>query len=78
VNSYKLSNRDEDRKFLEGDLVKGTAVFLKTEFDQHGINKDDKIVVVLSNGKKYMGKVVSFRFATRGDIVEGQLELNRM
>ena len=57
--------------------MKDSAVFLKTDFKDGIINNDERIVIILSNGKKYMGKVVSFNYTLHGEVVEGQLEIIR-
>ena len=54
--------------------MKGMALFLTDEF-KDDIVVNEKIVVILSNGKKYMGKVVSFTYAVKGKVIEGYLEL---
>ena len=77
MNSYKLKDKDQDQNFLTGNPVKGSAVFLKTEFKDGIINNDDRIVIILSNGKKYMGKVVSFKYTAKGEVIEGQLEITK-
>jgi hypothetical protein len=77
LNSYKLKDKDQDQNFLAGNPVKDCAVFLKTEFKDGVINNDERIVIILSNGKKYMGKVVSFIYTPKGEVIEGQLEIIR-
>lgn len=74
MNSYKLNDKDEDQNFLAGNSVKGTAVFLKNEFE-NDIIKNERIVIILSNGKKYMGRVVNFTYAPKGEVIEGLLEV---
>ena len=74
MNSYKLNDKDEDQNFLAGNIVKGAAVFLKSEFT-NDIIKNERMVIVLSNGKKYMGKVVNFTYAPKGEVIEGRLEI---
>jgi hypothetical protein len=74
LNSYKLNDKDEDQNFLAGNPVKGTAVFLTNEF-KNDIVVNEKIVVVLSNGKKYMGKVMKFTYTPKGKVIEGYLEV---
>ena len=78
LNSYKLKDKDQDQNFLAGNPVKGSAVFLKTEFKDGSINNNERIVIILSNGKKYMGKVVSFNYTPKGEVIEGQLEIIRV
>ena len=74
MNSYKLNDKDEDQNFLAGNPVRGTAVFLKNEF-KNDIIKDERIVIILSNGKKYMGKVANFSYAPKGEVITGHLEI---
>ena len=74
MNSYKLNDKDEDQNFLAGNIVKGTAVFRADEF-KNDIVQNEKIVVLLSNGKKYMAKVIKFTYAPKGKLIEGHLEL---
>jgi hypothetical protein len=74
LNSYKLNDKDEDQNFLAGNPVKGTAVVHKDEF-KNDIIKDERIVIILSNGKKYMGKVVNFSYAAKGEAIAGRLEI---
>ena len=78
LNSYKLKDKGQDQNFLAGNPVKGSALFLKTEFKDGIINNDERIVIILSNGKKYMGKVVSFNYTPKDDVIEGQLEIIRI
>ena len=77
MKSYKFKDKDQDQNFLAGNPVKDSAVFLKTDFKDGIINNDERIVIILSNGKKYMGKVVSFNYTLHGEVVEGQLEIIR-
>jgi hypothetical protein len=77
LNSYKLKDKGQDQNFLAGNPVIDSAVFLKTEFKDGVINNDERIVIILSNGKKYMGKVVSFNYTPKGEVIEGKLEIIR-
>jgi len=78
LNSYKLKDKDQDQNFLAGNPAKDSAVFLKTEVKNGIINNDERIVIILSNGKKYMGKVVSFNYTSKGELIEGNLEIIRV
>ena len=75
VNAYKLSDKSQDQDFLAGKPVKGTAVFLKSEFKDDVLKIDGRIVILLSNGKKYMGKVSRFTYTPKGEIIEGEVEI---
>ena len=78
VNSYKLSDKEQDQVFLAGNAVKGSAVFLKREFKPDLIKTGGKIVVLLSNGKKYLGKVERFTFVSKDEHIEGEIEIIRV
>ena len=75
MNAYKLNNKIEDQDFLSGTPVKGTAVFLKSDFQADLIKINERIVILLSNGKKYMGKVTHFNYVSKGEIIEGEVEI---
>ena len=75
MNAYKLSNKSEDQDLLSGSPVKGTAVFLKSEFKADLIKINGRIVILLSNGKKYMGKVTHFNYVSKGEMIEGEVEI---
>lgn len=75
MNAYKLNDKSEDQNFLSGNPVKGTAVFLKSQFNPEIIKINGRIVVMLSNGKKYMGKVTKFNYVPNGEIIEGEVEM---
>ena len=75
VNAYKLNDKSQDQNFLSGIPVKGTAVFLRSEFKPDLIEVNARIVILLSNGKKYMGKVTHFTYASKGEIIEGEVEI---
>jgi len=75
MNYYTLNNKVMDNDFLNGKSIYCNAVLPLTEFTQGRIKEGGKIVVKLSNGRKYMGSVVSFRHTIKKDIVEGELEI---
>ena len=75
VNAYKLNDKSQDQNFVSGIPVKGTAVFKKNEFNDDLIRINGRIVIVLSNGKKYMGKVTHFSYVVKGEIIEGEIEI---
>lgn len=75
LNSYKLSDKQQDQDFLAGKPVAGPAVFLSDEFRNSIVQNGDRIVIILSNGKKYMGKVLRFTYDSKGDVVEGLMEV---
>jgi hypothetical protein len=78
VNSYKLNNKDQDQHFLGGNPVKGSAVFRKSEFKPDVIKPGERIVIQLSTGKKYLGKVAGFIYEIKGEIIEGEIDIIRV
>ena len=77
LNSYKLNDKDQDQNFLAGRSVTGIVVFPKSEFKDDIVKNQQRIVIILSNGKKYMGKVVNFTHIIKSEAIEGQLEIVR-
>ena len=77
MNSYRLNDKEQDQKFLAGNPVNGTALFAKNDFKADSIKIDERIVILLSNGKKYLGKVTRFTYVTKGNVIEGELEIVR-
>jgi hypothetical protein len=60
MQAYKLENKEQDQQFLSGMEVTCRAV-LPVSTDSLGmIHKGDSLVIVLSNGKKYKGRIVDF------------------
>jgi hypothetical protein len=58
MHVYRLENSTQDKEFLSGAKVSCRAVM---DDSQAVINSGDFILVQLSNGKKYKGKVVEFK-----------------
>jgi hypothetical protein len=58
MHVYRLETRDQDKEFLSGARVSCRAV---TEANEAAVKSGDFILVQLSNGKKYKGKVVAFK-----------------
>lgn len=76
MNFYKLDNRSTDDNFLKGNTIQVNAIVSLQDYKAGLVKTGDKIVVMLSNGKKYMGNVVTMAFSPRDDKnVEGILEI---
>jgi hypothetical protein len=75
MNTYQLDDKTMDDQFLSGKPVACPAVVpaKQTEHIQQG----QRIVVLLSNGKKYMGEVLVHRYSVRNGVAEGVLEIIR-
>ena len=77
MNSYQLDNKDIDQDFLSGLTVLCKAVLTKADVEANRIKAGDKIVVMLSNRSKYMGKVVNFRYRVTNGRAIGFLEITK-
>jgi len=75
MNYYTLDNKAMDKDFLNGKSIHCSAALPLTEFIHGRIKEGERIVIKLSNGRKYMGSVVSFRHTIKNDVVEGELEI---
>jgi hypothetical protein len=74
--SYKLEDKKMDSDFLGGRPVIGKAV-IPTSSPLYAIQEGDAILIVLSNGKKYKGKVIKFEFFLLNDHHVGEIEFIR-
>jgi hypothetical protein len=72
---YQLDNKDQDQSFLEGKSIRCKAAIAEKEIDT--LNENNRIVILLSNGKKYMGKVNKFDYKIIQDRAEGYLDIER-
>jgi hypothetical protein len=77
MDYYKLDNSDMDEKFLKGDPVNCSAVIREEDFLVGKLHKGSPIVIMLSNGKKYMGQVEKFTYQTFKGCASGQLVVLR-
>ena len=77
MNFYKLDNDAMDKDFLEGKAVLCDAVLPASEYQKGKIKDGDRIVVLLSNGKKYMGFVVTSNFTVNNTHAFGKIEITR-
>lgn len=64
MNLYKLESKSIDEDFLNGIPIECIAMISVQDYHAGLIKEGDKIVVMLSNGKKYMGKVTGFTFSS--------------
>lgn len=66
-----------DELFLKGEPVVCKAVLTTADHSAGVLEIGERIVILLSTGKKYMGEVQSFDFRNNGKFVEGKLEIVR-
>lgn len=77
MNAYKLDDRTMDKSFLSGDPIWCDVVLPIADQNSAMLEKGQKIVVLLSTGKKYMGEVVNFDFMRLNKHIKGKLEIIR-
>ncbi len=77
MNYYTLEDKETDKQFLNGDPVHCKIALSRQQYNDGLIRQGDKIVVMLSNGKKYMGNVVSLTFEATGGGFEGVLTIEK-
>jgi hypothetical protein len=77
MHFYKLDNKLEDEKFLNGSSVQCPAIIPEEEFVSGKFKEDERIVVMLSNGKKYMGHIIKFSGNVNDGLAQGHLEIIR-
>ena len=58
MHVYRLENTAQDKQFLSGSQVTCRAIL---ESNKPGLTAGDLILIELSKGKKYKGKVIEFR-----------------
>lgn len=77
MNSYQLENKTMDEDFLNGKTVNCNAVIPVSGYESGMLKEGERIVVLLSIGKKFMGKIMRSSFEKRGNLTEGKLEIIR-
>jgi len=75
MHVYKLDDKKMDEEFLHGKPVTGKAV-LDTKANGP-ISPNDTVLVILSNGKKYKGRVTNSSFFQLKDYEVGEIEITR-
>src|SRR5688500_15021335 len=73
----KLESKSSDEDFLNGSTVTCDAVIPSSQHQSGVLKEGERIVVLLSNGKKYMGEISSFQYQVKDNRHEGKLELKR-
>ena len=77
MNYYQLDSKAQDADFIQGKSVFCPAALTEAEYKTGKLAEANKIVVRLSNGAKYMGKVLHFESTLQKGIVAGTLEIRR-
>lgn len=74
MNFYQLEDKAMDQDFLGGKPVRCRAVLRGS--NEH-VEAGDFILVVLSNGKKYKGKILAFDSFKVDNFIAGDLVISR-
>lgn len=77
MNAIELTSKPMDNLFLEGETVSCDAVIPVPDLNKGVLNEGQKIVVLLSNRKKYMAKISSFSYEIVEGYAQGKLYLKR-
>ena len=77
MNSIQLDDRNMDERFLNGDIVICDTVLPAGKHMEAKLQPGCRIVVQLSNRKKFMAEIKNFSFAMEGSYIVGKLELIR-
>jgi hypothetical protein len=75
MHFYQLEDKAMDQDFLGGKPVRCRAVLRGT--NEH-VAAGDFILVVLSNGKKYKGRVIAFESFQVENYIAGELVISRV
>ena len=77
MNYYTLQDKTMDQDFLAGKVIHCSAVVPLNELKSPSIQEGEKIVIILSNGKKYSGKVLHFNHTVVHNFAQGYLEIQK-
>lgn len=75
MKAYQLDDKGMDEQFLEGKPLRCPAVVAEAELA--ALKNGGKILILLSNGKKYMGHVLDFTYTIKDGRAGGFLEIVR-
>ncbi len=75
MHVYKLDDKKMDEAFLRGIPVTGKAVLNSKA--NGSVSPDDTVLVILSNGKKYKGRVTNSSFFRLKDYEVGEIEITK-
>jgi hypothetical protein len=75
MHYYKLDSRESDQAFLSGLPVACKAVVREADYLTGKLSEGTHLVVVLSNGKKYKGRITTFSPEVHDGFAEGELTI---
>ncbi len=76
MHVYRLDDKQMDSDFLRGVPVTGKAVL--DGKNNSTVSPNDTVLVILSNGKKYKGRVTNSSFFRLKDYDVGEIEITRV
>jgi hypothetical protein len=71
---YKFDDITQDEEFLKGKPVTGKVALLT---EDEPVKKNDPMVVVLSSGKKFKGRISDVRLFSVDKYTVGEIEIIR-
>lgn len=77
MNYYKLVNKQMDNDFLAGNVVYCPASVPQTQAEKGIVSAGLPIVIALSTGAKYKGKILRFDYSVVAGIAIGELQVVR-
>ena len=77
MNHYKLDNKQMDAAFLSGTEIICKVAMNEDEVRSEKIKVGDALIVILSTGSKYKGRVVSFTAVPIEKYVVGEMVVVR-
>ena len=77
MHYYQLDSKTQDADFLQGKSVFCPAALTEAEYNTGKLAEGSKMVIRLSNGAKYMGKLLHFDYAIQNGGITGTLEIRR-
>ena len=77
MNIYRLDSKQMDEAFLKGEDVLCEAAVAYKDLSSGMMGEGERIVIALSNGKKYMGKIKGFEYTLVNEVAVGKLKVIR-
>jgi len=74
---YQLDNKSMDDDFLKGKPVSCRAVIEHAITNDTTLKEGDPVLIILSNGKKYKGRIHGINFFNISNFAVGELEIIR-
>jgi hypothetical protein len=72
---YQLDDKHQDAAFLKGEPVLGRAVLSPKEEKEDLLREGEAILILLSTGAKYKGRIIQFTRVMINGYAVGELEI---